>query len=137
MRLLALLCLVCAAHAVEPVSVSIPTARDYLIASIIGDARLVWIAPTGSMRPAIDEHNVVLVRRIPWSMVKVGDVIIFEVPPFAEGGVTYHSVIHRVWRFSSGHTLAVTKGDHNDSIDWGYVTEATYDGTVVAVLREP
>lgn len=88
------------------------------------------VQPTGSMKPVLDEHCLLLVHSIPFKNLKQGDIILFNNPD----GLL---VVHRIWRISKpeGHVI-LTRGDNNgDTIDPWYVTEREYVGTVVGIIR--
>lgn len=137
MRLFAFLLFALTACAVEPVRFTVASAPDQ-IAAIIADAKVYAVLPTGSMEPAINEHDLLLVRSLPFAGVKVGDVILYRVDQTTQGIYTYSVICHRVWRKSSGGTVVLCRGDANGGyVDPTYVSEANYVGTVVAVVRKP
>lgn len=68
------------------------------------------VVRSGSMSPTIPTGSVVFYRKVPASQVKVGDVIVFDVP-----GRSGMRVTHRVYRIRTGSTgrYFITKGDAN------------------------
>jgi len=86
-----------------------------------------------SMLPTFEEGDLVVIQSVPFSDLKVGDIIVYN-PPCA---ITGESVIHRIIGFSGGGL--VTKGDNNPysdpgPISNGPVTENCYVGKVVYVI---
>ena len=67
---------------------------------------------TGSMRPLLQPGDAVLVRRIPASELRPGDVVSFRSP--ADNRIT---VTHRVLTVDNVAGVAMTKGDANRSAD--------------------
>jgi signal peptidase len=74
-----------------------------------------WVAvASGSMSPALDTGDLVIVQGVPASEIKVGDIIVFDSPPDP------YSTIHRVIRVqnqSQNKIFFVTKGDANSDED--------------------
>jgi signal peptidase len=72
------------------------------------------IVRSGSMAPTIPTGSVVFYRKIASAKVKVGDVIVFDRPGFANEKVT-----HRVYQIKTSGTgrYAITKGDANGTPD--------------------
>ncbi|HSX05924.1 MAG TPA: signal peptidase I [Candidatus Saccharimonadales bacterium] len=70
--------------------------------------------PTGSMRPTMSPGSLVLVHRVPYSSLRVGDVITHTNP------LTMHSTLtHRIIKVYKLHGIPayITKGDANPSPD--------------------
>nr|NIP67569.1 signal peptidase I [Candidatus Bathyarchaeota archaeon]NIU81803.1 signal peptidase I [Candidatus Bathyarchaeota archaeon]NIV68446.1 signal peptidase I [Candidatus Bathyarchaeota archaeon]NIW34941.1 signal peptidase I [Candidatus Bathyarchaeota archaeon] len=71
-----------------------------------------WVAvASGSMRPALEAGDLVIVKGVPATDIEVGDIIIFDSPR----GVR---TIHRVTRIQTLHNGTIqfkTKGDANPS----------------------
>jgi len=109
MRFLVLLFVFCAAQAVE----------------------INRVLPTGSMLPVFDENFYLLVEKRPFKDLEVGQVIVYRCEPFVIGGITYSSVVHAVWRKSSGGRVVLCKGVNNPVPDSELVTEINYLGTVI------
>ena len=87
-----------------------------------------------SMYPTLEEGDMVVVLNVPYSSIKVGDIIVYDPPCSATG----NSVIHRVVAInSSGFT---TKGDNNYATDQaagiaiGAITPSCLEGKVVFVV---
>ncbi len=102
------------------------------------DYQVYEVAPTGSMRPAIDETMWIVVKPLPFLSIEVGDVILYE-------GRTTHMfgrfstklVCHAVWARSSGGSILIVKGYANPAPDDEMITADMYRGTVVATIKRP
>lgn len=106
------------------------------INSIFERSEIRMVAPTGSMKPTIDENCYILIEKRPWSKLKVGDIIIFKRSiAFSFEGKDYWTTCHRVHSMKPDGTSCLTKGDANDSIDLQLITEKEYLGTVIGILR--
>jgi signal peptidase I len=89
-----------------------------------------------SMLPTLEEGDMVGVEKVPFSDIRVGDIIVYD-PPCSNTG---QSVIHRVVEIVSGGL--VTKGDNNPVPDMsstppiarGPITPDCYVGKVVFVV---
>jgi len=87
-----------------------------------------------SMYPTLEEGDMVVVVSVPYSSIKVGDIIVYD-PPCSNTG---NSVIHRVVDIGPGGLT--TKGDNNpltdpaEHIATGPVTSACVEGKVVFVV---
>ncbi len=87
-----------------------------------------------SMYPTLEEGDMVVVISVPYSSLKVGDIIVYDPPCSATG----NSVIHRIMGVGAGGLL--TKGDANfdndqeGGIATGPVTAGCVEGEVVFVV---
>lgn len=84
---------------------------------------------SGSMRPALEFGDLVIIQGVSPTDIHEGDVIVFDPP---EGGS--HLTIHRVVRIetSDAETLQfITKGDANPSEDLRHVPENLVHGRVI------
>lgn len=89
------------------------------------------IAPTGSMRPLLAAEDIVVIQKVSFDSIKVGDVLVYQatwLPPTAA------PVIHRAvqkdsygW-IMSGDTARSTESQTR-------VTEANYLGSLVKIYR--
>ncbi len=82
------------------------------------------VANTGSMKPTLDEHNIIVWCPVDWSEVKVGDIVVIE-----DQG---HMVAHRVKE--RGKKYLVTKGDANAKEDVFLTHPDTLKGRVEHIL---
>lgn len=87
-----------------------------------------------SMYPTLEEGDMVVVVSVPYSSIKVGDIVVYDPPCSATG----NPVIHRVVGVDAGGL--VTMGDANPFTDQaagiasGLVTAACVEGEVVFVV---
>ena len=87
-----------------------------------------------SMYPTLEEGDMVVVSNVPYSSLKVGDIIVYD-PPCSNTG---NSVIHRIVGINSSGLI--TKGDNNQATDQieriasGPVTASCVEGEVVFVV---
>jgi signal peptidase len=87
-----------------------------------------WIAvASGSMSPALNVGDLVIIQGVPPNQIKVGDIIVFDSPPSPYP--TIHRVI-RVQNQSQNKTSFVTKGDVNVDED-APVAEDLVHGRVI------
>jgi hypothetical protein len=84
------------------------------------------VAATGSMRPYFDENALLLMEAVPFSELRLGDVVTFRHPRLGT------DVVHRLVE-KRGNAFW-TKGDHNDSMDDIYVTAANFHRRLVGVI---
>jgi signal peptidase I len=97
-----------------------------------GELGVYGVAPSGSMEPTFNENYYLLAKPLKWSEVKVGDVIIYRpAQPILFRGILYYTIVHRVWKKSSGGSVVICWGDNNELPDSELVTEAMYVATVV------
>ncbi|MFC4357880.1 signal peptidase I [Halobium salinum] len=89
-----------------------------------------FVVLSGSMEPAIDTGDAVLVERVDPTAVEAGDVVTFR-----DGGAST-PVTHRVVEVREGEfgRQFVTKGDANEDSDPGVVTESELLGRVAFTL---
>jgi signal peptidase I len=83
------------------------------------------IAPTGSMKPTLDESSVVAVEKVPFAQLRQGDIVIYRSGSGAP-------IIHRLYEQHGNRWLVL--GDNNGSIDREAVTEANFVGRVCAIF---
>lgn len=84
--------------------------------------------PTGSMRPNIPPGSVVLMHRVPYSTLRVGDVITYTNPLNAKTTVT-----HRIIKIDNKSIVPIytTKGDANPTADSSKVIAGQVQGRAV------
>ena len=83
------------------------------------------IAPTGSMKPTLDENSVVAVETVAFGQLRQGDIIIYR----SSTGVP---VVHRLYERVDGCWFVL--GDNNASVDREAVTPANLLGRVCAIF---
>lgn len=83
------------------------------------------VAPTGSMKPTLDESSVVTVEKVSFQELRRGDIIIYR---SASGA----PVIHRLYEQSGDSWLVL--GDNNAAIDREAVTGRNFLGRVCAIF---
>jgi signal peptidase I len=83
------------------------------------------VAPTGSMRPVLDEHSVVTIEPAPWAQLSPGDIVLYSRRDGRE-------VIHRLLALSATGWLVA--GDANGTADPEPVTQLNYRGRVAAIF---
>lgn len=100
----------------------IATAAQFLIKG----GKVVAIEPTGSMRPMLDEHCLVVMSDEPYENIEVRDMIVYK----SNNG---RLIVHRVMEKKRNGRLW-TRGDHNKVPDNEYVTQRNYVGKVFVVV---
>lgn len=95
-----------------------------LTASTIG-GQVFTVAPTGSMKPTLDESSIVAVEKVAFEQLQKGDIVIYR-------SVAGAPVIHRLHERQDGrwHVL----GDNNASVDRETVTATNFVGRVCAIF---
>jgi signal peptidase I len=96
----------------------------HLTATAVG-GQVYTIAPTGSMKPTLDESSVVTVEKVPFTELRLGDIVIYR-------SATGNPVIHRLYQKSGDGWLVL--GDNNPSIDREAVTKSNLLGRVCAIF---
>lgn len=96
----------------------------HITASQLGGSVRV-IAPTGSMRPVLDEHSVVTIEPAPWVLLNAGDIVLYRRRDGRE-------VLHRLLSLSGSEWTVA--GDANGTIDPENVTPKNYQGRVAAIF---
>lgn len=90
------------------------------------------VAPTGSMRPALQADDIVVVKKIPFADIKVGDVILYHATWRPDGSPP---VCHRaVQKDKYGWIMSGDSADRTES--FARVTKDNYVGKVMAVYRK-
>ena len=95
-----------------------------MTATTIGGA-VYTVAPTGSMKPTLDESSVVTVEKIAFAELRQGDIVIYR-------SLTGTPIIHRLYEQHGDRWLVL--GDNNASIDRESVTSANLLGRVCAIF---
>ena len=96
-----------------------------LTANAVG-GQVYTVAPTGSMKPTLDESSVVTVENIAFSELRRGDIVIYR----SAAGVP---VIHRLYQ-QTGDNAWLVLGDNNPAIDREAVRPANLLGRVCAIF---
>lgn len=83
------------------------------------------VAPTGSMKPTLDESSVVTVERVVFAELRAGDIVIYR----NSNGL---AIIHRLYEQHGQSWLVL--GDNNGSVDREAVTSHNLVGRVCAIF---
>jgi signal peptidase I len=125
-----------AAYAVLVLIVVAVTA--FLLNSRVGGIQVYDVYPTPSMRPTLEIGDLVVVQAVPYSSIKIGDVIVFS-PPIPGGGCETEVIVHRVVNITSEGLY--TQGDNrltnpraDEPLSWPPVTPECVKGMVVVSL---
>ncbi|MFQ5999496.1 MAG: signal peptidase I [Candidatus Bathyarchaeia archaeon] len=86
------------------------------------------IVASGSMSPALEVGDIVIVQGVPATEIKVGDIIVFEEPNRNE--LTVHRVIE-IETKEDGTIFFTTKGDANPIQDTSSVDSSLVHGRVI------
>jgi len=99
-----------------------------------------YIVASGSMIPTLNISDFVIINHnIPFSNLKVGDIIVFNSPGSLIPNEQHETIVHRIVHISTGieGRVITTKGDANDGsipyIDYP-LREQNYIGKVVYVI---
>lgn len=87
------------------------------------------IKPTGSMRPAVGDHDVVIVEKAPFETLGLGDAVIGGATTAREllsTGRSDWNVLHRI--YGGKAPVFVVRGDNNEQSDPVRLTPTTYSG---------
>ena len=87
--------------------------------------RVFTIAPTGSMKPTLDENSVVAVETVGFDQLRKGDIIIYR----DSAGVP---IVHRLYEQANGRWIVL--GDNNAAVDREAVTPKNLLGRVCAIF---
>jgi signal peptidase I len=87
--------------------------------------RVFTIAPTGSMKPTLDENSVVAVETVVFGQLRQGDIVIYR----NSAGVP---IVHRLHEQANGSWIVL--GDNNPSVDREAVTPTNLLGRVCAIF---
>lgn len=117
----------CATEPIAPQS-NLPRAKAIAIAQQTADAlggRVFTIAPTGSMKPTLDENSVVAVETVTYDNLRPGDIVIYR----DEAGLP---IVHRLHHKDGNRWIVL--GDNNSTVDRETVTPANLVGRVCAIF---
>lgn len=95
-----------------------------LTANAVG-GQVFTVAPTGSMKPTLDESSVVTVEKVAFSQLRRGDIVIYR-------SISGAPVIHRLYEQSGDSWIVL--GDNNPAIDRESVRAANLLGRVCAIF---
>jgi signal peptidase I len=125
-----------AAYAVLVLLVVAGTA--FLLNSRVGGIQVYDVYPTPSMRPTLEIGDLVVVQAVPYSSIKIGDVIVFA-EPAPGGGCLDIDIVHRVVNITSEGLY--TQGDNrftnprpDEPDSWPPVPPECVKGMVVVAL---
>ncbi len=96
--------------------------------SVFAADRLITVLPTGSMEPTLHGGDVLTVEAVPFSALRVGDIIVFRTLKFG-------LIVHRIVEIRRGKLW--TKGDANFRRDSFWVMPSHVVGRVRGVRRGP
>lgn len=87
--------------------------------------RVFTIAPTGSMKPTLDENSIVTVEQVDFAKLRQGDIVIYR----DAAGLP---IVHRLHQKSGDRWIVL--GDNNSSVDREAVTPNNFVGRVCAIF---
>lgn len=87
--------------------------------------RVFTIAPTGSMKPTLDENSVVTVEVVNFGQLRQGDIVIYR-------SSTGAPIVHRLYEKTGGCWFVL--GDNNGRVDRETVTQENLLGRVCAIF---
>lgn len=108
----------------------VPDGQD-LVRAALTDTVVYTVLPTGSMIPAIDESDWIVVKMLPWATLRQGDIVLYQ------SKTRSLLIVHAILRRSSNGSMLLMKGYANPGPDAELVTEDMYRGTVVGVIKRP
>jgi len=117
----------CATEPIAPQS-NLPRAKALAIAQQTADAlggRVFTIAPTGSMKPTLDENSVVTVEVVKYEDLRTGDIVIYR----DNAGLP---IVHRLHHKDGNRWIVL--GDNNSTVDRETVTPVNLIGRVCAIF---
>lgn len=118
-------------NAVEVVQAEDPAGAAHARSQAIGGF-VYAVAPTGSMRPLLDQGDYVVAKRVPLGEVRVGDVLIYNATWLPASAPP---VIHRVVQNDS-YGLIMSGDSVSTTESFARVTEQNYVGKLVAIYRK-
>ncbi len=83
------------------------------------------VAPTGSMKPTLDENSVVAVERVFFAQLRHGDIVIYR-------SASGQPIVHRLHAQIQNNWQVL--GDNNSAVDRELVTPANLLGRVCAIF---
>ena len=116
--------------ATEPVAPQSSLSRDKAIAFAQQTAetmggRVFTIAPTGSMKPTLDENSVVAIETVKFEDLRAGDIVIYR----DAAGLP---IVHRLHQKADDRWIVL--GDNNSAVDRETVSAANLVGRVCAIF---
>jgi len=111
-------------------SAAVVVAVWIVVCAALGTTSPFYVVSGESMLPTLVDGDLVVVRKENFRDVEVGEVVVYR-------GLEDRYIVHRVHRegVEGGRRVLVTKGDNRQEVDPWYLTEDTYEGTVI--LRVP
>ncbi len=110
----------------------------FLLNSRIGGIQVYDVYPTPSMRPTLEVGDLVAVQAVPYSDIKVGDVIVYS-PPIPGGGCQTEVIVHRVVNITGAGLI--TQGDNrftnprpDEPLSWPPVPPECVKGVVAVSI---
>jgi signal peptidase len=102
---------------------------DFGLNLVFGVKYPLAVVMSGSMKPTLEPGDLILVQKVDPMNLKVGDIIVFEVPWSST------PIVHRVVAIEDGKIF--TKGDSNLYPDPGYRSPEDIYGKVIEVSGNP
>lgn len=100
-----------------------------MLASIILGTSPFYYVEGNSMHPTLENGDLIIIYKVDFESLKVGDIIVFNSPVYNV------RIVHRIMdiKFIGGEKVLITKGDNNRVPDPGYVREEDYIGKYVGI----
>ncbi|MGB9631438.1 MAG: signal peptidase I [Candidatus Methanodesulfokora sp.] len=102
---------------------------DFGLSMVFGVKYPLAVVMSGSMEPTLEPGDLILVQKVDPASLKVGDIIVFEVP------WSNTPIVHRVIAIDNGKIF--TKGDNNLYPDPSYRTSGDVYGKVIEISGHP
>lgn len=73
-----------------------------------------------SMEPTLFSGDIILLKGMPFSEIKVGDIVAYKVPAAAKSATGPTTILHRVQKTAArnGQRVLITKGDNSSTDPW-------------------
>jgi len=100
-----------------------------MLASIILGTSPFYYVEGNSMHPTLENGDLIIIYKVDFESLKVGDIIVFNSPVYNV------RIVHRIKdiKFVGDEKVLITQGDNNRVPDPGYVREKDYIGKYVGI----